>query len=47
MVRLYAKIVGLSVVLIGVVGLLVGNDSILGVLNVDRAEDGIHLLTAD
>jgi len=45
MVRLYAKVVGLSVVVIGVVGLIVGNDPILGVLNVDRAEDGIHLLT--
>lgn len=45
MVRLYAQVVGLSVVLVGVVGLVVGNDPILGVLNVDRAEDGIHLLT--
>jgi len=45
MVRLYAQTVGLSIVLIGVVGALAGNDPILGVLNVDRGEDAIHLLS--
>jgi len=45
MVRLYAKVVGVSVILIGVVGLLLGDKSLLGVLNIDLAEDGIHLLT--
>ena len=45
MVRLYAKFVGVTVILIGVVGLLLGDKSLLGVLNIDVAEDGIHLLT--
>lgn len=45
MVRLYAKVVGVSVILIGIGGLLLGDKSLLGVLNIDLAEDGIHLLT--
>ena len=45
MVCLYAQVVGVSVVLIGVFGLIVGNESVFGVLNVDRAEDAIHLLS--
>jgi hypothetical protein len=45
MVRLYAKVVGVTVILIGVVGLLLGDRSLLGVLNIDIAEDGIHLVT--
>lgn len=42
-IRLYAKVVGLTVVLIGLGGLVLGNDPLLGVLNIDRAEDAIHL----
>ncbi len=45
MVRLYAKVVGVTVVLIGIGGLLLGDKSLFGVLNVDVAEDGIHVLT--
>ena len=45
MVRLYAKVVGVTVILIGVIGLLLGDKSLFGVLNIDLAEDGIHLLT--
>jgi hypothetical protein len=45
MVRLYAKVVGVTVILIGVVGLLLGDKSLFGVLNIDLVEDGIHLLT--
>lgn len=45
MVRLYAKVVGVTVILIGVVGLLLGDKSLFGVLNIDIAEDGIHLFT--
>jgi len=45
MIRLYAKVVGVTVILIGVGGLLLGDKSLLGVLNIDIAEDGIHLLT--
>lgn len=43
--RLYAKIVGVTVVLIGVGGLLLGEKSLLGVLNIDIAEDLVHLVT--
>jgi hypothetical protein len=45
MIRLYAKVVGVTVILIGVVGLVLGDKSLLGVLNIDLAEDAIHLLT--
>lgn len=45
MVRLYAKVVGVTVILIGIGGLLLGDKSLFGVLNIDLVEDGIHLLT--
>ena len=45
MVREYGKIVGVSVVLIGIVGLLLGQKSLFGALNIDIAEDVIHLVT--
>jgi len=45
MIRLYAKVTGVTIILIGVGGLLLGDKSLLGVLNIDLAEDGIHLLT--
>ncbi len=45
MVRQYGKIVGVSVVLIGIVGLLLGQKSLFGALNIDIAEDVIHLVT--
>lgn len=44
-VRLYAKVVGVSIVLIGVVGVLLGEQSLFGVLNIDIAEDVVHLVT--
>jgi len=44
-VRDYGKVVGTTVVLIGVVGLLLGQRSLFGALNIDIAEDIIHLLT--
>ena len=43
--RVYAAVTGASVVLIGVGGLLLGNKPLFGVLNIDRAEDAIHLLS--
>jgi hypothetical protein len=43
--RLYAKVVGVTIVLIGVGGVLLGEKSLFGVLNIDIAEDAIHLLT--
>jgi hypothetical protein len=43
--RVYATVTGASVVLIGIVGLLLGDQSLFGVLNIDLAEDAIHLLS--
>jgi hypothetical protein len=43
--RVYATVTGATVVLIGIVGLLLGNESLFGVLNIDLAEDAIHLLS--
>ena len=45
MVREYGKVVGATVLLIGVVGLVLGQRSLFGVLNIDIAEDVIHLVT--
>ncbi len=45
MVRAYAGIVGVSLILIGVVGLALGERSLLGVLNIDLLEDITHLAT--
>lgn len=45
MVREYGKVVGVTVVLIGIVGLLLGQRSLFGALNIDIAEDLIHLAT--
>ncbi len=43
--RLYAKVVGVIIVLIGVGGLILGEKSLLDVLNIDIVEDIIHLVT--
>jgi hypothetical protein len=43
--RRYAQIVGPTVVVIGIVGLILGEQSLLDVLNIDIAEDIIHLVT--
>ncbi len=43
--RRYAQLVGPTVIIIGVIGLIVGEQSLLDVLNVDIAEDIIHLVT--
>ena len=45
MARLYARVVGPTVVLIGIVGLVLGNRPIGGALNIDLIEDLIHLST--
>ena len=42
MARMYAKVVGLVVLLIGIVGLIAG-DQLIGVFNIEIAEDIIHL----
>lgn len=43
--RSYAKVVGVVIVLIGIGGLMLGEQSLFGVLNIDIAEDLIHLVT--
>ncbi len=43
--RLYARLAGPSVLLIGIVGLVLGNRPIGGALNIDLVEDAIHLST--
>ena len=43
--RLYAKVAGVTIVLIGIGGVLLGAQSLFGVLNIDIAEDAIHLIT--
>ena len=45
MARTYAGVVGVVIILIGVVGLLAGEQPLLGLVNIDIVEDIIHLLT--
>ncbi len=45
MIREYGKVVGVTVLLIGIVGLLLGDKSLFGALNIDIAEDLVHLAT--
>jgi len=43
MVRTYAQVVGAVLILLSVTGLLLGEERLLGLLNVDLLEDLIHL----
>lgn len=43
--RIYAQIIGVVLLLVGVVGLVLGNRVWLGILNVDILEDITHLIT--
>ena len=45
MVKRFAQILGVVLILIGVVGLVLGNRVWLGILNVDIVEDIVHLGT--
>jgi hypothetical protein len=45
LVRTYAGIVGVVIILIGIVGLLLGEQPLLGFVNIDILEDIIHLVT--
>ncbi len=44
-VRTYAQVVGVVLILLGVVGLLLGDELFLGILNIDLVEDLVHLLS--
>jgi hypothetical protein len=43
--RIYARIIGVVLIAVGVVGLVLGNQVWLGLLNVDILEDVVHLIT--
>ena len=43
--RIYAQIIGVVLLLVGVVGLVLGDQVWLGILNVDILEDVVHLTT--
>ena len=45
MIRQYAQVVGIVVILLGVVGLLLGDQLLLNLLNIDIVEDIVHLVT--
>jgi hypothetical protein len=45
MARQYAQYMGIAIVGIGVLGLLLGEQSLLGLINIDVVEDIVHLLT--
>ncbi len=44
-VRIYAQVVGVVLLLLGVLGLLLGDGLLLGLVNIDIVEDIIHLIT--
>jgi hypothetical protein len=43
--RIYAQIIGVVLLLVGVIGLVLGDQVWLGILNVDIVEDIVHLIT--
>ena len=43
--RQYAQVVGVVVIVLGVGGLLLGDRSLFGALNIDIVEDLVHLVT--
>ena len=43
--RIYAQIIGVVLLLVGVVGLVLGDQVWLGILNIDIVEDIVHLIT--
>jgi hypothetical protein len=45
MLKRFAQILGVVLILVGVVGLILGNRVWLGILNVDIVEDIVHLAT--
>ncbi len=45
MARQYAQVVGVIVLVLGVVGLLLGDDALFGLINIDIMEDIVHLVT--
>ena len=44
-IRQYGQILGIVLILTGVLGLLLGDGLLLGILNIDVVEDIVHILT--
>ena len=44
-VKQFARIIGVVLILVGIVGLVLGNKLWLGILNIDIVEDIVHLVT--
>ena len=44
-IRVYAQVLGVVLILVGIVGLVLGDQVILGILNTDIVEDIVHLIT--
>jgi hypothetical protein len=44
-IRVYAHVLGVVLILIGVLGLVLGERLLLGILNIDILEDIVHILT--
>ena len=44
-VKRYAQIIGVVLILVGIVGLVLGDQVWLGILNIDIFEDIVHLIT--
>jgi hypothetical protein len=44
-IRLYAQVLGVVLLLIGVLGLLLGDGLLLNILNINVTEDLVHILT--
>lgn len=45
LIRQYAGILGVTIIVVGVLGLILGERSLLDLLNIDILEDIIHLVT--
>ena len=41
----YAQVIGVVLILVGILGLVLGNELFLGILNIDIVEDVVHLIT--
>ena len=41
----YAQVIGVILILVGIVGLVLGNQLFLGILNIDIVEDAVNLIT--
>jgi hypothetical protein len=44
-IRVYAQVLGVVLILTGVLGLVLGERLLLGILNIDIVEDIVHILT--